>query len=253
MDDPFKLKTWRPERERTPFASLLLASRNSGKSHLIRTLWEKTWKTRFKLVVVFCGSDHDEAYPSFLPGRLFFKTFRPDIVQKFKQMNEDRVAAGLEQIPILFIVDDCSESRERYDDDLRSLYTRGRHWALSIVFASQAIQLSDTVARNNSDFVILGLQRGAAGRDLAIDNFLKGLVETEDLPLETTPGGVTRRLSEKRYLSTLFKKHTSGYGFIVVTTSSPYATDFKDLVLRYRSPIESFKKTRPRGELSSPP
>lgn len=151
MSDPFKLKRWRPERERTPFASLLLASRNSGKSHLIRTLWEKVWKTRFRFVVVFCGSDHDESYPDFLPGRMFFKKFRPDVVQRLKQMNEDRTAGGLDQLPVLFILDDCSESRERYDEDLRSLYTRGRHWAFSVVFATQGIQLSDTVARNNSD------------------------------------------------------------------------------------------------------
>jgi hypothetical protein len=247
---PFELKQWKPSRERVPFACLLLASRNSGKSHLIRTLWTKVWYRKFKLVVVFCGSDHDEAYPTFLPGRLFFQTFRRDVVDRLKKLNEARAAANQPQLPVLFILDDCSESRERYDDELRSLYTRGRHWNFSVVFASQGIQLSDTVARNNADFVILGLQRGAAGRALAIDNFLKGLPETDDLPIIDTDG-VRKRMTETQYLNTLYKKNTANYSFIVVTTSDPSATDFKDIVLRYKSPIEKFDK--PKKVVDAPP
>lgn len=240
--NPYTLRRWRPEREPTPFACLLLASRNSGKSHLIRTLWEKTWKTRFKFVVTFCGSDHDESYPDFLPGKLFFKTFRPEVVGKFKAINEQRTRDGLSQIPVLFILDDCSETRERYDEELRSLYTRGRHWGFSVIFATQGIQLSDTVARNNSDFVLLGRQRGAAGRELAVDNFLKGLPEVGDLPVLGGPSSTGRRQTEKAFLNTLYKRNTVGFQFIVVTTSNPYATEFKDLVQVYKSPIEAFKR-----------
>lgn len=226
MADPYTLKKWKPGRERIPFAALVLASRNSGKSHLIRTLWTKYWHKRFDLVVVFCGSDYEETYPSFLPGRLFFPEYDPAVIEALQNLQEKRAREHLKALNILVILDDCSEGRERYEDSLRSLYTRGRHWKISVLFASQAVQLSDTVARNNSDFVLIGRQKGAGGRKLAIENFLMGLAEPSDIPSDQT---------EKGYLATLLKRNTRDYGFVVVSTSNPDASDFRDLVFHYRS------------------
>lgn len=237
MTNPYKLRRWRPERENAPFASLILASRNSGKSHLIRTLWEKTWKTKFDIVAVFCGSEIDADFEDYLPGKLFFQKFNPRVIELLKEMQEQRVAAGNKPLRILIILDDCSETRERYEDELRSLYTRGRHWNCSVVFATQAIQLSDTVARNNSDFVIVGRQRGQGGREQIVDGFLKGLAEPADIPSDVT---------EKKFLFTLLKRNTTDYGFVVISTSDVNAEEFRDIVFSYRSPIESFTKPRKR-------
>ena len=224
-----QLQTWDPASIRTPFAALLVASRNSGKSTLVRSLWTSTLRHHFDMVVCFCPTDFDGDYRATFDNsgsKLFYRELRPEVLQRLMDAQEARRRAGRKMARVLLVLDDLSTSRERYDDMLKHLYTRGRHYQVSIIFSTQATQLTDTVWRNNSDYVWVGRQISARSREMVVEQFLMGTVDEDELP----PGS-----KEKTLLKRVLKQNTKDHSFVVID----YATgtgDIDDTVFRYKAP-----------------
>jgi hypothetical protein len=233
MDDDnveLQLNQWDPTNEPTPFACLVLASRRSGKSYLIKHLWQTVWKKKFDVVMLMCPTDFTGYYSSFLPGKLIFQEYNEEALQALMLLQKQRIDENKKPLRTLVILDDCSDDRERYSTLLQKLYTKGRHYNISVVFATQAASLSSTVWRNNSDFVLIGRMMGGVGREAIRDNFLSGMQDRDELP-----PSFQRGRGDKAFNNALMRKWTSGHSFLVISYTSD-TQEFEDVVLQYKAP-----------------
>jgi len=220
------LAPWDPATMKPPFAALMIASRNSGKSTLIRSLWHSQLASQFDVVLCFCSTDFDEKYQDTFPGTLFYEELQSAVIERTLKVQEQRKRAQKKMARILVVVDDLSTDRERYDPMLKRLYTRGRHYDVSIIFSTQATQLSDSVWRNNSDYVFIGRQMGARAREMVVEQFLMGTADEDDLPT-----GV----KEKTFLKRVVRDNTRAFSFIVIDYNQG-SGDLSDTVYSYTAP-----------------
>lgn len=220
------LAPWNPTTMKPPFACLMVASRNSGKSTLIRSLWHSQLVNHFDIVLTFCSTDFDEAYQDTFPGSLFYEELQSAVIERTLKVQEQRKKQNKKMAQVLVVVDDLSTDRERYDPMLKRLYTRGRHYDVSVIFSTQATQLSDPVWRNNSDYVFIGRQMGARAREVVVEQFLMGSVDSDDLP-----SGV----KEKTFLKRVVRDNTRDYSFVVVDYNQG-SGDLVDTMYHYKAP-----------------
>lgn len=219
----FPLTEWDPANTKVPFSALFIASRRSGKSVAIKHLYTKYWAPLFDIVAVMCGSG-TEFYEDFVPGDLFSYTLKPERIQNMVIIQKRRQDEGKEQLNILLIVDDCSEEWERNNRELLKIYTQGRHSHISVVYSTQATQLTSTVWRTNSDYIFIGRQMGAQARIKVAEEFLYGLAEDEDF---------AGYKNEKEFDQSLIKDYTRDHWFVVLDNWT--GTDFKTIVHKWRA------------------
>jgi hypothetical protein len=174
----------------------------------------------------FCPTDFDESYQETFPGTLFFIDLDNDVVERVLEVQESLAREGKRRPKVLAVIDDLSSDNERGNKTLQKLYTRGRHYDISVIFSTQATQLTSTIWRNNSDVVLIGRQMGARAREMVVEQFLMGTVDEEDLPAGT---------KEKTFLKRLVRDNTRNHGFIVVDYFQGDG-DLADTVYRYTAP-----------------
>ena len=228
------LSKWNPRTLKLPFSALMIASRNSGKSTLIRYLYENYWATKFDITCVFCPTDYHQKYPEFIPGTLFFEDFDPAILRKIQALQKKRMEDGKKAYQVLIIFDDCSDDRERYMRDIQYVFTKGRHSMISVLFATQSSSLTSTVWRNNADAIFLSQNRSSGGRDQLVDNYFSGLSDEDDRP---------EGMTERRFYNKILKKYTSDNKFIVITFNGR-TNEFVDMVQWFKAPIDQQKKKK---------
>lgn len=220
-----ELRTWDPSKVELPFSGLIIGSRRSGKSHAIKYLYTRYWADKFDTVCVMCATDiNGQFYQSFIASKLFFTCFKSNVIESIQLCQRERVKNGDEMLDILIIIDDCSDSYEKFQSKLQEIYTKGRHYNISIVFSTQATQLTSPVWRNNSDIVMIGKQRGANARKLVTDNFLEGL--SDDLVGS----------EEKKQNRELISKYTKDHGFLVLDFFN--ADDFSSTLYKWKAPAK---------------
>jgi len=223
--DQAPLRSWDPEALPHPFSCLIVGSRRSGKSHAIQYLYQNYWHNKFDVVATMCTTDISHQYSEYIPGRLHFDRLKPEVITALMAEQARRISSGEPPLRILMIIDDCSDDFERNDRAVQSLYTRGRHYHISVVFATQACQLAGTVWRSNSDIVLIGKQYGSRGRELIVENFLLGLAEDEDYS--------DAHSTEKKFDRSLVRKYTRDHNFIAVDSFN--GEDFASTVLQWRA------------------
>jgi hypothetical protein len=180
---PIKLKKWAPKFKRGHcFAMLLFASRNSGKSYLIRHLIRDYLIPIYDIFIVV--SDSPDTITDFAPccpqGTIFLKEMNYEIFNEITRKNQELTKKGKADLNSLLIFDDKIGKDTKNDEQLLQLFTRGRHLGISIIFSSQAKKMAETTWLNNADYTIILKQNSAQQRETVVKNILKGTVEVED-------------------------------------------------------------------------
>jgi hypothetical protein len=231
-----ELNRWKPQNVPIPFSSMIIASRRSGKSHLIKYLFTKYWGKKFDMVVVMSPTMFTGFFEEFVFGNFFFESLNEEFLETIFLKQRQRAEEGKKARQILLILDDCSDSRERYSNILQRIFTTGRHLNVSIIFSSQETVLSSTVARNNSDFILIGKNLGGRGRQNVTENFLMGNIDDDEIP---------EGMSEKSYMGQLLRKYTADHSFIAISYLNT-TNEFKDIVLQYKvlEEVKTVKKLK---------
>jgi hypothetical protein len=98
-------------------------------------------------------------------------------------------------------LDDCmSDTNFHSSQNMKKLFTRGRHIGIGVIVTCQYLNSLPPIARNNSDNVIVG-QLNRASVQLLADEFLSG-----DL--------------DKPEFVKLYNRSTQDYGFLVINNTS---------------------------------
>ena len=192
----------------------LCAKRNSGKSQLIRYLY-LTNKDIFKKVFVVCPSECvNKFYSHFIPKENIFDEYSEIWVEKLINKLSD-INAGLkddEAQHVLLILDDCaSDISFHQSKSFKKLFTRGRHIKITIFITTQYLYQIPPVARNNSDYLLIG-QLNTQGIGLLTKEFMVGDITKKDF-------------------IKLYNLSTSDYGFLLINNNS--TTDNHNIDLIY--------------------
>lgn len=205
-----KLTKWVPKFKRGDyFSMIILASRNSGKSFLIKHLCRDYLRSKYDIFIVVSDSDDTETElgPVLPPGRTtFLDEMDYGILKAFKKNNTELRKSGKEPLSMLIIFDDKISIKQANDDDLLQRFTRGRHENLSIIFSTQSKKFANTAFYNNSDYVITLKANATQQKNNIIENILCGTVHHDFRSVG----------EEKRYFSQIVRLHMSNVGDALV-------------------------------------
>ena len=173
----YELSKWKPVFKKGDYFSMVItASRNSGKTYLIKHLLDK-YLVKLYDIIIFVSDSPDTAEEfKHISKAIFLTKMNFNIINKIAHANKERD----EPLRTLLVYDDKIGKETKYDDQLMQLFTRGRHLNLSIIFASQSKKLMDTTWLNNSDYIILLKQNSAQQKKTILENVLIGSIDMED-------------------------------------------------------------------------
>lgn len=202
------------------FSMAVYASRRSGKSTLVRYIFESNDLNQ-KFDFIICISKNQDAldYMSeFVSGDLFFDKFDKNVIKQIVEISKE-LEMNQTEMKFLIILDDTNCNEAKNDETLNDVYSMGRHLGISIIWITQHVTNLSTTMRNNSDYLLIGRCGTATEKKAIIDNFLMGSRDED----------VENGKSEHHFYRELIKKYTKDYTFIVVIPTSQ-STDFKDVV-----------------------
>lgn len=159
------------------FMLSILGPSESGKSYLMRDIFIKgKFAGLFDIFIVFSHSLDNaieaDFFANFVPGGLHFKEYKPEVMTKLFEIQERYMANKRRYLNILIIFDDCVSVKQKYSDEILQTFIRGRNKGMSIIFASQAPQLMNSIWRTNSHYVILTRELSFINRQSNIKSFL---------------------------------------------------------------------------------
>lgn len=218
------------------FSLICFASRKSGKSELIKFIYEMLdLGHEYDHVAVFSNSDESlDFYSEFVHGELFIKNFDEARIQSIINESEHLESDGRKK-KFLVIFDDVIGGNIKYSVKVAELYAIGRHYGISCIWITQQVTLLNTTVRNNSDIILIGASKGAREKQSIVDNFLDGLADDTDMEKY----GFT---SAKKFYYSLLRYNTAEYHFIVIDYLSNRSNSFDDLVFRIKANLNIAKK-----------
>jgi hypothetical protein len=197
-------KLWDPDLE-GGFSCLLSASRRSGKTNMIKYLYNPFTEV-FDFIIFFSDTIHNVKY-DFVEEPCFNK-FNPDVLQDLFTFQRETD----NQFKILVIMDDCVSEKTKADDSIMQLYLTGRNWNISCIISSQVSTLISKKVRGNTDFVFIGKTNTPENRLNLINTFLVSCVQC--------PENVTTKVGKEQFLDKYILDNAKDYHFIVLDYQS---------------------------------
>lgn len=198
------LDIWKPnfpidDSKRMNFSMVLLGKRRSGKSNMVKYLYETYMIGKYNLVLIYTTPVNAEFYKKFILGKKVIDT-NGDLnkLKKIIQKNSERKKKKRPPINVLCIFDDTNSRKEKFDNDIMDLYNLGRHFNISIVYNAQAATLTDTIWRENADLIFIWKQKTRRFQEYVADNLLSGFLDKD----------FDSRSKERNFYITLLKKNT---------------------------------------------
>ena len=159
-----------PQADKLPFRSIVVSASQGGKGILIQNLILKIYRGYFERIYIVSPTAHiDEAYKEVI--KYIEKELKIDN-KKEQYLFDEYNAEALEHIidmqhkvieyqkknkmtklfSCLLVIDDFAEDKTfmRYSKILHGLYTKSRHFGLSVITASQKLNALATIVRVNT-------------------------------------------------------------------------------------------------------
>ena len=180
----------------------VVAKRNSGKSILIRYLINKQ-KHLFSKIFVICPTEKiNPFYNTITQEDCIFDEWNENWVEEFiNSLTKINTHQPLSQRKnVLLILDDCmSDINYNGSRCMKQIYTRGRHFNLSIIATCQYLNSLPKICRSNCDLIITG-QMNLSSIEMLANEYCSNL--------------------EKKSFVSLFNRTTKDYGFLVINNNS---------------------------------
>jgi len=183
---------------------VICASRNQGKSYMIRYLYETYFEKKFDSVIIFSKTLGSGFYDQFIKSKTKYSNFSPEVLKKLFLLQEENKKKRGFYMSILLIFDDCLGLNIMYNQELQDVFTLGRHLGLSIVFASQNPTCISQTCRQNTTHLVL-LRCKGRGLENIINNFLLDLIDEDELPTNCKRVDVYLRNVIKKVFSTRYR------------------------------------------------
>lgn len=231
-----KLDTWKPNFSRDkPFSMIISASRNSGKSNMLKHLYLHYWAPlkMFNVVAVFSETICNDYYSEFLSTKLLYGSLRTDVMNSIIEKAKTYKSRG-KDFKVLFIIDDCVSQRDRFNQTITDIYTKGRHFGISIVYITQKMSFCSTSWYNNASHLIFLRNTSRKEMEYIVERSISNSLHSSfDFNTNVT--------KINRFCMKLLNKLTKNYGAIVCTPlekeSPEEGKEYKNILHVYRAPL----------------
>jgi hypothetical protein len=184
---------------------VLCGKRNSGKSCLLKYIVEEH-KHEYKKIFVVCPTEKINKFFSksgMVEEDCIFDEYSEDwgdkLILEMTKINAGKSSS--EASHVLLILDDCiADTNLHQSPSIRKIFTRSRHFFLSIIITTQYLYSVSPLIRNNADFVMVG-QMNRSSLAILTEEFCSADID-------------------KTQFIQMYSKATKNYGFFVINTSS---------------------------------
>ncbi len=154
----WKVQPFDPRSAPEDFSMLLFGPRRAGKSTLLK-YWCYCWQDRFDKVVVMSTTNFTGFFNEFVNPKCCFEEYNPEVLHNM--LNFQRNTPADKRMRILLILDDVlDQERElRTSGPLKTMFTMGRHFKMSVAVCSQYVKSIPTPWRRNCDIVAVFFSR----------------------------------------------------------------------------------------------
>ena len=160
----------------------MTAKRNSGKSQLMRYIILKS-KNYFKKIFVICPTEQiNHFYKGLIKDENIFDSYNEQWVENLmkRMASENDGKTDKEASHVLLILDDCcSDTNFHQSKTLKQLFTKGRHYKISLMITAQYPYHIPPICRVNCDFIAVG-QLNTQGIEILTKEFLMGEITRKD-------------------------------------------------------------------------
>ena len=160
----------------------LCAKRNSGKSQLMRYIILMS-KHLFKKIFVICPTEQiNHFYKGLVDEKNVFESYNEQWVEKLMKAlaKENDGKRDKDASHILLILDDCcSDTNFHQSKTLKQLFTKGRHYKITIAILCQYPYHVPPICRVNCDYICVG-QLNTQGIEILTKEFLMGDISRKD-------------------------------------------------------------------------
>ena len=159
-----------PQADKLPFRSIIVSASQGGKGILIQNLILKIYRGCFERIYIVSPTAHiDEAYKEVIKyiekelkidnkkEQYLFDEYNAEALQhiidtQHKVIEYQKKMKMTKLFSCLLIIDDFAEDKTfmRYSKILHGLYTKSRHFGLSVITASQKLNAVATIVRVNT-------------------------------------------------------------------------------------------------------
>lgn len=169
------------------YATVIVGSRNSGKSTLLGT-WYPVLKEKFDVNVLYSMSLNAPIYKEILKTEDDWKTavegFSPEIMNSLEKLQKSLK----NPLDICQIFDDQVDfTRQKNSDELVQMFIRGRNFKSTIVFFTQSVIALTPSSRENIDYLVITRIRTPEMKENVIRKMLFHIVPTRS---KTTNGKI---------------------------------------------------------------
>lgn len=203
-------------------ACVVLGKRRTGKSHLVRDIISKIYD-RYPTVIVSTGTRFNGFWQEIMPEEYVHEGFDEDLIRRImaeqeKKINERRRHVENKQqeedasedtftygerdhanandikknINLLYILDDVASEEHLHSSlALGAMFTKGRHYNISVWLLSQYVYAMSPAIRGNVDYAFIMHQSQRRSKEAIADEFMSQIPRRRDaaaLMSKATPG-----------------------------------------------------------------
>lgn len=185
MDIP----VWTPKIEKgKPISVVCAAPRESGKSNLLKNLFDSYFFDNYDFIAVFSEtSEDDDFWFDFLGEKnsVIYNSFKSSKVKELEAFQKRYFRRHNVWLNVMIILDDVTGAKN--NKELLRIYNMGRHTKISVYWIAQTATQIAPEARNNTDIGIFFKQVTGGANEFMIKHFvgahMNGLKMTEKLEL----------------------------------------------------------------------
>lgn len=186
-----KIKTWSPtfpvdENGFFNFSMLLIAKRYSGKTYLVKYLYDKYLKYKYDAVLVFAISPTLKSYKQVIRriGNQMIKFLPTEEDEKYERnlkiiktiINKNKKLTGRNKINTLIIFDDTNSNKEKFSKQILQLFAMGRHHKISIIYNTQSPTLVSNAWKENTDLMVIFSMKSRRYKEYIVDNIVSNIL-----------------------------------------------------------------------------
>ena len=140
-----------------PFSMTIVSRRNCGKTHLMEYLTDNFLQNKlFDYVILFSETAHLSGdFSDILDKKCILSDFNEESIDKICKFQEKQKKLKKEKQALIIIDDSISCVGHSFQKLVNKLFSKGRHWNISIVLINQYIKnVVSTVVRSNIDYLL---------------------------------------------------------------------------------------------------
>jgi len=128
--------------------------KGGGKSHLIRYMMY-TLKKKFDYGVVFTNTFFEDDSFDYVNKKYIHPEYNEDVLTELMNIQANLIEEGKTQKEAYCIFDDCIDASQFKCPKLKQLCTQLRHYHITVIFATQYVNLIPPYMRSNAMYVVI--------------------------------------------------------------------------------------------------